>query len=72
MVLTTHDIREIGPFITDALVIKGGRVLAAGPVGEVLTSEILGEAFELPLRVERDARGRYSAWLEPSGPSSIA
>ena len=64
MVLTTHNIQEIGPFITHAIIIKGGRVVEAGPLEKTLTSETLGAAFELPLRVERDSRGRYAAWLE--------
>ncbi|MDR2455553.1 MAG: ATP-binding cassette domain-containing protein [Deltaproteobacteria bacterium] len=64
IILTTHNIQEIGPFITHAIVIKAGRVVAAGPLAETLTAETLGAAFDLPLRVERDSRGRYSAWLE--------
>jgi iron complex transport system ATP-binding protein len=64
IVLTTHNIQEIGPFVTHAIVIRRGRVLAAGPVEETVTSVILGAAFDLPLRVERDRRGRWSAWLE--------
>jgi iron complex transport system ATP-binding protein len=64
IVLTTHNIQEIGPFITDAIIIKSGRVLAAGPLETTLTAETLTAAFELPLRVDRDSRGRYSAWLE--------
>ena len=64
IILTTHNIQEIGPFVTDAIIIKGGEVLAAGPLERTLTAGSLGAAFDLPLKVARDARGRWSAWLE--------
>lgn len=59
-VLVTHHLEEIPAGITHALVLDGGRVAASGPVDQVLTSEILSEAFGLPLEVTT-SNGRWSA-----------
>ncbi|WP_369134502.1 ABC transporter ATP-binding protein [Modestobacter sp. I12A-02662] len=59
-VLVTHHVEEIPPGYTHALLLRGGEVVAAGPVGDVLTAPLLSETFALSLDVQRD-RGRYSA-----------
>jgi iron complex transport system ATP-binding protein len=59
-VLVTHHLEEIPPGITHALLLKQGRVVAAGPVAEALTSQTLSEAFDLPLEVTH-AEGRWAA-----------
>ncbi|MDR1036680.1 MAG: ATP-binding cassette domain-containing protein [Deltaproteobacteria bacterium] len=64
IVLTTHNTLEIAPFITHAIVIKSGRRLRAGPVGEIMTGETLSDAFDLPLAVEKGPAGRYVATLK--------
>jgi iron complex transport system ATP-binding protein len=62
MVLVTHHLEEIPPAFTHALVLKGGRTLACGPLRDTVTTEILSDAYELDLIVdERDAR--YTARL---------
>ncbi|MCC8190056.1 MAG: ABC transporter ATP-binding protein [Planctomycetes bacterium] len=53
VIMVTHHIEEIPPGITHALVLKGGKVLAAGPVEESLTSAVLSEAFAIRVAVER-------------------
>jgi len=53
LVLVTHHVEEIPPGFTHALLLKGGRVSAAGPVTDVIRSEQLSEAFGLALEVER-------------------
>jgi iron complex transport system ATP-binding protein len=62
VILTTHNILEIAPFMTSALVIRKGEVLKAGPLQETLTSECLSCAFDLELKVERTNGGRYVAY----------
>jgi iron complex transport system ATP-binding protein len=52
-VVVTHHVEEIAPGTTHALVLRSGRVVAAGPVAETVTGPVLSEAFDLPLRVER-------------------
>jgi len=59
-VLVTHHVEEIPPGFTHALVLRAGRVVAAGPIAEVLTAETLSAAFGLPLLLDR-RDGRYAA-----------
>lgn len=61
--LVTHHLEEIPPGFTHALALRGGRVVASGPIAEVVTSAVLGECFGLPLAVETDGAGRYAARL---------
>lgn len=57
MVLVTHHVEEIPQGITHALLLKSGRVVTAGPVGEVLTSEAMSHTFDLDLVIaEQDGR----------------
>jgi iron complex transport system ATP-binding protein len=60
MVLVTHHVEEIPPGFTDVLMIRGGRVVAAGPIPLTLTAENLSETFGLPLLLEQHGE-RYSA-----------
>jgi iron complex transport system ATP-binding protein len=62
MVLVTHHLEEIPPAFTHALVLKGGRTLASGPLTEVVNSETLSEAYGLRLIVE-ERESRYTARL---------
>jgi iron complex transport system ATP-binding protein len=59
-VVVTHHVEEIAPGTTHALVLRSGRVVAAGPVNDTVTGPVLTEAFGLPLRVER-VGGRFMA-----------
>ncbi|TDD66839.1 ABC transporter ATP-binding protein [Jiangella aurantiaca] len=59
-VLVTHHVEEIPPGFTHALLLSGGRVVAAGPIGATLIDEHLSTAFGLPLRVQHED-GRWSA-----------
>ena len=59
-VLVTHHVEEIPAGITHALLLKGGRVTAAGPLRETLTAENLSTTFELPLTLS-ETDGRWAA-----------
>jgi iron complex transport system ATP-binding protein len=61
-VLVTHHVDEIPPGTTHALLLKGGRVVAQGALGESLTSDTLSECFGMPLALEQRADGRLTAW----------
>lgn len=60
LIFVTHHIEEIMPSFTHALVLKAGKILAAGPKGEVLTGPVLTEAFGLHIEVD-DRHGRFWA-----------
>lgn len=51
-VVVTHDINLAAEFADRALLLKDGRVLAAGTPREVLTPRILGELFEIEVLVD--------------------
>lgn len=63
VILTTHNTMEIGPFMTHALFLKDGRVVARGRLEETMQPEILQATFDLPLKVERSPSGRYLAYI---------
>jgi iron complex transport system ATP-binding protein len=63
-ILVTHHVEEVIPLFSHVLVLKSGRVLAAGSRARVLTSATLSEAFKAPVRLTR-ARGRYSLAVRP-------
>jgi len=60
LVLVTHHLEEVPPGFTHALVLKGGRVLARGPISRTITSDTLSAAFDLSLVVE-ERNGRFNA-----------
>ncbi|WP_109471402.1 ABC transporter ATP-binding protein [Ornithinimicrobium cavernae] len=63
MVLVTHHVEEIPPGFTDILLLREGRVVAAGPIETTLTGEHLSATFGLPLVVEKHGE-RWSARAE--------
>ncbi|MEO6243917.1 MAG: ABC transporter ATP-binding protein [Opitutaceae bacterium] len=65
LVLVTHHVEEITPAFTHALLLRGGRVHAAGPCAQVLTSARLSQAFGAKLRLQRTGR-RYRLAVTPT------
>ncbi len=64
LVLVTHHVEEITPVFTHAMLLRNGRLLAAGERSRVLTSARLSETFDAPLRLALRA-GRYTLALRP-------
>ncbi len=60
MVLVTHHVEEIPPGFTHVLMLRGGRVVAQGPLVHTLTAQNLSETFGVPLVVEQHGE-RWSA-----------
>ena len=59
-VLVTHHVEEIPVGFTHALLLRGGQVVAAGPLHESMTQESLSHTFGIALRLDyRD--GRFAA-----------
>ena len=66
LVLVTHHVEEIPPSFTDVMLMREGRIVAAGPVEITLTAENLSRTFGLPLVVERHG-DRWTARAEHVG-----
>ncbi len=67
VVLVTHHVEEVPRDFTHALLLRGGRVVAAGPVADVMTTPWLTATFGLPLLLsEHDGRFFARALLPPS------
>jgi len=63
LVLVTHHVEEITPIFTHLLILSEGRVLACGPIKDVLTSATLSRAFCAPIRLQHRRR-RYTLQLQ--------
>ncbi|GAA4384790.1 ATP-binding cassette domain-containing protein [Tsukamurella soli] len=59
-ILVTHHLEEIPVTTTHALLIRDGIITAAGPVGDVLTTARISEAFDHPITITRQ-NGRWNA-----------
>ena len=59
-VLVTHHVEEIPPGTTHAALMRQGRMVAVGPVGEVLRSEAVSACFDTTVAIERRG-GRFTA-----------
>ncbi len=60
-VTVTHHVEEIPPSTTHALLLRDGRVTAAGPIADVLAGGPMSACFGVDVRVRRDDDGRWSA-----------
>jgi iron complex transport system ATP-binding protein len=69
-VLVTHHVEEIPAGFTHALLLRAGRVVARGPIGDALTAEALSATFGLPLALDR-RDGRYTARSVTGAPSGM-
>lgn len=61
VILVTHHLNEVPPEIDRVVVLKAGRIAADGSKREVLTSEILSDVYETPIRVA-NIDGHYLAY----------
>ncbi|MHC3002581.1 ABC transporter ATP-binding protein [Gordonia sp. GN26] len=59
-VLVTHHLEELPETTTHAVLVTGGRILAAGPVHDTLTTELVTECFDYPIEITHQD-GRWSA-----------
>jgi iron complex transport system ATP-binding protein len=60
IVMVTHHVEEIPVGFTHAMLLADGAVQAAGPIDEVVTSELLSDTFGLAIDVRNDG-GRFTA-----------
>ncbi|MFC5750935.1 ABC transporter ATP-binding protein [Actinomadura rugatobispora] len=59
-VLVTHHLEELPSSTSHALLLRDGAVLASGPAGEVLTTELVSACFDHPIEIARH-NGRWAA-----------
>lgn len=64
MVMVTHHVEEIPAGFTHLMLVRDGRVQAAGPLAETLTAENLEATFGMSFELSQ-ANGRYSAVATP-------
>ncbi|QBE47589.1 ABC transporter ATP-binding protein [Leucobacter triazinivorans] len=64
MVMVTHHVEEVPPGFTHVLMLRDGRVQAAGPIAETLTAENLEATFGMPFNLTV-SDGRYAAVAKP-------
>ena len=64
LVLVTHHVEEIVPVFSNVLILKNGRVLAAGEKKLTLTTKNLAQAFDAKLKLQCQA-GRYAMSVLP-------
>lgn len=60
IVMVTHHVEEIPQGFGHVMLLADGEIQAAGPIEEVLTSQLLSDTFGLGLEVRHDD-GRYTA-----------
>lgn len=62
-VLVTHHVEEIPPGFSHVALMSDGRMVAGGPLDEVLTEAALSSCFNRRLRLE-NRLGRWWSWLD--------
>ena len=60
IIMVTHHVEEIPQGFTHAMLLSKGRIVAAGPLAEALTSATLTETFGIEIGLT-EADGRYAA-----------
>lgn len=64
-ILVTHHLEELPETTSHAMLIKHGRVLASGAAQDVLTTELVSDSFDYPIRIDYDG-ARWQARAERS------
>ena len=59
-VLVSNHVEEIPPGFTHAMLLRQGRIVASGPMEEVLTEQIISATFGMPLQLTQED-GRWAA-----------
>jgi iron complex transport system ATP-binding protein len=60
MIMVTHHVEEIPVGFTHVILMRDGRVAAAGPMRDTLTSENLSALYDMPVDLREDG-GRFTA-----------
>ena len=71
-VLVTHHVEEIPPGFGQALLLRDGAVVSAGPIETALTAQTLSRTFGIPLLVERHGPRWSARASDPAAPPGAA
>ncbi len=71
LILVTHHVEEIPPGFTDVLLLREGKVVAAGPIELTLTEQNLERTFGIPLVLQQHGR-RFTARARTSTDESAS
>jgi iron complex transport system ATP-binding protein len=69
VLLVTHHLEEIRPWIREALVLREGRAIKQGRATDVITAPVMSEAFGRPCRVVRDDEEMHLRFVRGPGQS---
>ncbi|HEY5834385.1 ABC transporter ATP-binding protein [Streptomyces sp.] len=79
LVAVLHDLNQAARYATHLIAMRGGRVLAAGTPGAIVTAELVREVFQMPCRVIEDPEtgtplvvpaARRSTWRQTTAPTT--
>ncbi len=62
ILFVTHHADEISPLFTHILILKNGKIFRQGKIQETLTSPVVSEAFNIPVKVFQE-NGRYGCLI---------
>jgi len=68
VLLVAHDVNPLLPYLDRVVYLAGGRAVE-GPVGEVITSEVLSGLYGVPVEVLRASDGRLVVVGQPEPPA---
>ena len=60
IIMVTHNLHDIIPEISRVILMKNGRFCRDGPKEEVLTGELIGGLFGVPLRIRKEGEWYYA------------
>jgi iron complex transport system ATP-binding protein len=63
-----HDVNLALRFCDTAMVLSGGKIIAAGPAADVITADVLREAYGVDARIEECSRGHPVALVDGAVP----
>lgn len=67
VIMVTHHVEEIPRGTTHALLLREGRCVASGPIGEVLTHDIVSQVYGIPIHIE----SRADRWMARAAETAI-
>ncbi|MDD4254276.1 MAG: ATP-binding cassette domain-containing protein, partial [Methanofollis sp.] len=61
VIMVTHNLHDIIPEISRVVLMKDGRIYGDGPKEEVLTDEVIGGLFDVPVHIREEGGWYYAS-----------